>query len=70
MNRKVRCADCQFALMRSETEKHYNYEACEAGVLPMMPNLPEEPHNCRMWKQGKPKEHQEIIFLSEIDVFS
>lgn len=55
------CNTCRWALMRSETDKHYNYECCEAGVLPIMPSLPEGEHDCGSWELGKVKAHQPLM---------
>lgn len=33
------CRTCRWAYCRVEKTKHYNYEACALGILPMQPYL-------------------------------
>lgn len=66
------CHTCRHALMRSEApkDKHYSYECCEAGVFPMVPQLPTGDHHCEMWQQGKTKQPQgiDLIFGEDIEL--
>lgn len=63
------CHDCRFALMRSETDRHFNYECCEAGLW-FLPTAPEGHHDCQHWEQGKAKAPQGInlIFGEDIEL--
>lgn len=65
------CHTCLYALVRSDSPgKHYSYEACSVGVIPMVPQLPTVEHDCRMWAPGGEKEPQgiDIIFGEDIEL--
>lgn len=64
----MECRSCKWALMRSEIDKHFNYECCEVGVMPMMPELPRDTHQCEMWEVGKEKAPEKLIFLWGEDI--
>ena len=57
------CHTCKHALMRSERpDKHFVYECCEIGIIPMVPQLPTIGHDCQSWEQGEVKAIMGITF--------
>lgn len=50
------CRTCEWAYLRREFSRDWNYEACALGIMPMIPYLPDDArchHHKRRSEEGR-----------------